>query len=70
MKFAVVLAVVFLAAIIPVSRQQEGKPRSWMPQGRFGKRVLEQPDEFVGTPELRNSKYNFKYQDNVIFLYS
>jgi len=58
MKCAVVLAVVLLAIVIPVSHQQEGKPRSWMPQGRFGKRVFdEQSDEFAGTPELRNSEY-------------
>jgi len=57
MKSAVYLAVVFLATLIPASRQQAGKPHSWMPQGRFGKRTLEQPDETAAILALLNSKY-------------
>jgi len=58
MKIATVLAaIVFLAAIfIPASHQQNGKPHSWMPQGRFGKRTLEQTDETAAFRAPRNCK--------------
>lgn len=63
MKCAVILAVVLLATFVPESRlQQAGKPRSWMPQGRFGKRQMMQADEtMMGNPALRNSKYTAFY---------
>jgi len=54
MKFAVFLIVVFLAVLIPMSHQQAGgKSRSWMPQGRFGKRTS---DKSAAIRALLNSK--------------
>jgi len=56
MKSAVYLAVVFLATVIPASLQEAGKPHSWMPQGRFGKRMPERLEESAVIREMLNSK--------------
>jgi len=44
-KSVLYLVVVFLAAMLPVSCQPADKPHAWMPQGRFGKRILQESDE-------------------------
>jgi len=57
MKSEICLAVVivFLVSLIPTSSQQSD--HSWMPQGRFGKRTLEQPDGATLIQAMLSGKY-------------
>ena len=56
MKSAAVLVVLFLAVVLPVSCDQAVNPHAWMPQGRFGKRTLEQNKESAAIRALLSGK--------------